>query len=688
MNQMADNSGNCNFEYMNESSINEYLKCELCKKPFTDPVSTPCKHIFCGGCIENHLKSGSICPKSKCHQPLSAKNLETLKRGIAPQMLDEIAVKCTLCQQTDIRRGKFPDHITKHCTKTTLRCLAADINCSWTGPRDQLNQHSTTCVFQRLKPMFYELIEVTKQQSSRIEQLEKQSQTSEILPVYQQHYERLEEELRMLQIQINKLQSENKSQTDEIVLINQQYRHLEDIIKKLEAENQNQRDENACANQSQAVQLENRIKELQTESQNQIAEAVTSIQQQCAELKSEMDGIQLVNQQFSDLDESIKKQEAENQTRYDVMMRDTQQHRAQLEELEAEITKLKSESKSRTDEKELVNQPYRHLEDIIQKLEAENQNQRDQNARANQSLAAQLEDRIKELQIESRNQMVEAVAFIQQQCTELKSEISELRIQHKSGTDDIRLVNQQFSYFNESIKKLQAENQNLTDEKVLANQSQAAQLEDPIKELQTESRNQMVEMVTLIQQQCTELKSEISELRIQHKSETDDTRLVNQQFSYLDESIKKLETENKTRYDEMVRDTHQHSAQLEEQIRECKTEIQNQKTEAMIITEQWCTKLEAEITKLQNENKSQADEKQLANEQGKAVASSRVPSGPVEDIRPPQDKKAPLNMPVEPTVLQEQPQKIDDGVQFRKSTKNTDGNTPSRVSILRERFQK
>lgn len=41
----------------------EYEECAICLDCFTDPVATPCAHMYCRACIERYLRSGSsACP--------------------------------------------------------------------------------------------------------------------------------------------------------------------------------------------------------------------------------------------------------------------------------------------------------------------------------------------------------------------------------------------------------------------------------------------------------------------------------------------------------------------------------------------------------------------------------------------------------------------------------------------------
>ena len=104
---------NIKYEYM-DKTIDEGLICTICKTPFLDPVSTPCRHAFCRQCINNQLVKKSIC--SDCGQPLSSDNLVPMVL-IVCKMLDNLLVKCLGCEQTDIKRSQFDDHIEEICPK-------------------------------------------------------------------------------------------------------------------------------------------------------------------------------------------------------------------------------------------------------------------------------------------------------------------------------------------------------------------------------------------------------------------------------------------------------------------------------------------------------------------------------------------------------------------------------------------
>ena len=117
-----DMATNANFEYENETNINENLKCGICNDPFTNPIETPCHHTFCLLCINGWLNvSKSTCPT--CRQLINKHNIKPINLRSFLSMLDQLRVKCLFCEQSNIERGNFPDHVAKQCSKVPTNCV-------------------------------------------------------------------------------------------------------------------------------------------------------------------------------------------------------------------------------------------------------------------------------------------------------------------------------------------------------------------------------------------------------------------------------------------------------------------------------------------------------------------------------------------------------------------------------------
>lgn len=165
----------CDFEsmaYVNEDSIDSNLICGICTKPFKDPVGTPCDHSYGRACITEWLVQNNkdSCPMCK-HQPVTIDGFVPASR-LLRNMLDSIRVQCLLCDQTNIQRGNFSDHLGKTCPKATVSCVAADIRCPWKGTRGDLETHTSTCVFEPLRPVLAPLFAENRQLKEQVQRHE------------------------------------------------------------------------------------------------------------------------------------------------------------------------------------------------------------------------------------------------------------------------------------------------------------------------------------------------------------------------------------------------------------------------------------------------------------------------------------------------------------------------------------
>jgi hypothetical protein len=160
-----------NYEYVNEAGIHPELICgNICQAPLIDPVCTPCDHTFCRKCITRWVDTGNgQCPE--CRRQLVSRNNLVQASRLVCNMLDSLPVKCKFCGKTGLQRGNFSDHISKACSKVHVSCPSADIKCPWKGPRDQLNNHIETCVFQPFRTILTELMAKNRQLEEQVQQL-------------------------------------------------------------------------------------------------------------------------------------------------------------------------------------------------------------------------------------------------------------------------------------------------------------------------------------------------------------------------------------------------------------------------------------------------------------------------------------------------------------------------------------
>ena len=141
------------YSYLNEDQIDSDLKCVVCGQPFVKPmVGKRCEHTFCQACINNWYQQNSSCPV--CRMKTS---FEPLTTRIVLSQLDRLHVHCSYCNENNIQRGNFNDHIQYRCRQLKVRCKAADLKCPWTGKREEQGEHSAVCPLLQIRPVIEEL---------------------------------------------------------------------------------------------------------------------------------------------------------------------------------------------------------------------------------------------------------------------------------------------------------------------------------------------------------------------------------------------------------------------------------------------------------------------------------------------------------------------------------------------------
>ncbi|CAF3594615.1 unnamed protein product [Rotaria socialis] len=274
------------YEYIDRESIDSDLICKICRSPFIDPIVVQCGDTYCRLCIENDMGNGSHCPSQSCNQLLSIGHLTpNPPPRLVVSMLDKLKVRCQLCNETNINRGIFDEHVKTSCSEYRIDCPRKNIGCQWFGSRNEHDEHTKTCLFEKLRPMVDILYRVIENQSLDIEKLQKQTeqqtieirqlntqvdqqnaqfeqQTTEIgqlntqvdqqkaqlerqttelgqhkteIELQKTQIEQLDAQLQQQQIQISDIQSENQTKNNEITSIRKQITKLEEEINKLKS---------------------------------------------------------------------------------------------------------------------------------------------------------------------------------------------------------------------------------------------------------------------------------------------------------------------------------------------------------------------------------------------------------------------------------------------------------------------
>lgn len=107
-----------------DGDVDPDLKCALCHKVLEDPLTTPCGHVFCAGCVLPWVVQEGSCP-ARCRGRLSAKELNhvlPLKRLIL-----KLDIKCAHagrgCGRV-VKLQELPEHL-ERCDFAPARCRHA-----------------------------------------------------------------------------------------------------------------------------------------------------------------------------------------------------------------------------------------------------------------------------------------------------------------------------------------------------------------------------------------------------------------------------------------------------------------------------------------------------------------------------------------------------------------------------------
>lgn len=117
------------YEYVNEEEIDKKYLCELCQRPLIEPmmvISTG--NQFCRTCAEHNGRKSVSLPDSSISQ-----------------IVDQLLVRCVLCDEKNIERNAFSRHMMDQCPKAIVECPGSMNHCPWISLREELPEHLSQC---------------------------------------------------------------------------------------------------------------------------------------------------------------------------------------------------------------------------------------------------------------------------------------------------------------------------------------------------------------------------------------------------------------------------------------------------------------------------------------------------------------------------------------------------------------
>ncbi|XP_069054258.1 uncharacterized protein [Lepisosteus oculatus] len=119
---------------MAQSKLTSELQCPVCLGLFSDPVTLPCDHTFCRGCLESYLATDvavHLCPQ--CRAPIPRRDYRTNRvlRNMADRARQE---EEKVSEQTDLLCVEHDEKLKLYCeTDGTLICLVCRDSSSHRG---------------------------------------------------------------------------------------------------------------------------------------------------------------------------------------------------------------------------------------------------------------------------------------------------------------------------------------------------------------------------------------------------------------------------------------------------------------------------------------------------------------------------------------------------------------------------
>ncbi|CAM4935309.1 unnamed protein product [Rotaria socialis] len=266
------------YEYIDRETIDSDLICKICRSPFIDPIVVQCGDTYCRLCIENNMENGSHCPSHSCNQLLS---IDHLTPNPPPRLVVSML-----------------DKLKTSCSEYRIDCPGKNIGCQWFGSRNEHDEHTKTCFFEKLRPVVDILYKIIENQSLDIEKLKKQieQQAAELgqqkTEIDQQTAQLEQQKAESIQQKAESIQQKAESIQQKIQL-DQQKTKLEQQTTEL-GQQKTQIEQLKAQLQQQQIQ----ISDIQSENQTQKNETA-SIRKQITTLDEEMNKLRSAIHQLS-----------------------------------------------------------------------------------------------------------------------------------------------------------------------------------------------------------------------------------------------------------------------------------------------------------------------------------------------------------------------------------------------------
>ncbi|KAF3705148.1 E3 ubiquitin-protein ligase TRIM39 [Channa argus] len=129
----------------------EKFLCSVCLDVFTEPVSTPCGHNFCSGCIHKYWDSSDMCQCPLCNRTFTTKpelHINTIMSELAAQFKNSVEVKSST---SDPQVPENADLLCDMCSGLKEKAVNSCLNCLMSFCELHLEPHQRVGVLKSHK---------------------------------------------------------------------------------------------------------------------------------------------------------------------------------------------------------------------------------------------------------------------------------------------------------------------------------------------------------------------------------------------------------------------------------------------------------------------------------------------------------------------------------------------------------
>ena len=149
------------------SALQEEWNCPICLCPFDAPVSTPCNHTFCRGCVEGLLRSELAnarqrrqaapaalpCPICRTNLFSEGQSVRVTRNAALEAQMSRARIVCEACDAAPFSPLQHKAH-NKVCGGIVAQCPHMALGCAHRCARREMRAHLESCAYEQIKGLY------------------------------------------------------------------------------------------------------------------------------------------------------------------------------------------------------------------------------------------------------------------------------------------------------------------------------------------------------------------------------------------------------------------------------------------------------------------------------------------------------------------------------------------------------